>query len=134
MEVMRQAGTSRSPRVADIIEAAGLSRDAFYRHFASKEDLVAAIVEAGRLRLIGYLRHQMGKESDAEAQLRRWIEGVMSQAADPEVAHATRAVLWNGSQVTGGTRPEGAAAYGDLAELLVEPLATLGSGDPARDA
>src|ERR1700722_9004517 len=36
LEVMRQSGTTQSPRVADIVDVAGLSRDAFYRHFASK--------------------------------------------------------------------------------------------------
>ena len=64
LEVMRQCGTAKSPPVSDIVAAARLSRDAFYRHFASKEDLVAAIVEAGAQRLRGYLRHQMGKEDD----------------------------------------------------------------------
>lgn len=134
LEVMRAAGTARSPRVTDIIDAAGLSRDAFYRHFASKEDLVAAIVEAGSYRLVSYLRHQMAKEREPTGQIRRWIQGVMSQATDAEVAHSTRAVLWNGARVGDRSRPEGIAAYAELAGLLLHPLAAVGSGDPARDA
>ncbi len=134
LEVMRQCGTDRSPRVSDIVEAAGLSRDAFYRHFASKEDLVSAIVEAGAQRLVSYLRHQMSKERGAQARLARWIEGIMAQAADPEVAHSTRAVVWNGGRVGDRFRREALTTYRPLAELIVEPVRELGSADPERDA
>src|ERR1700730_16401818 len=74
LEVMERCGTTSSPRVADIVQAAQLSNEAFYRHFASKEDLVAAIVEAGAERLASYLRHQMGKDRDPRTQVRVWIE------------------------------------------------------------
>src|SRR3954466_920807 len=72
LEVMRACGTSSRPRVADVVAAAGLSNDAFYRHFASKEMLVAAILEDGAERLASYLAHQMAKERTPEAQVRRW--------------------------------------------------------------
>jgi AcrR family transcriptional regulator len=134
LEVMRECGTTKSPPVSDIVAAAGLSRDAFYRHFASKEDLVAAIVEAGAERLRSYLRHQMAKERDPGARLRRWIEGIMSQASNREVAHSTRAVLWNGGRVGDQARPEVVTTHRPLAELIVEPVAALGSRDPERDA
>jgi AcrR family transcriptional regulator len=131
LEIMRKEGTAKSPRVSDIVEAAGLHREAFYRHFSSKEDLVSAIVEAGVNRLVSYLTHQMGKESSPEGQLRRWVEGIMAQSGNPEVAASTRAVLWNGYHVE---RPENLAAYRLVAELVVEPVTALGSIDPARDA
>ncbi len=134
LEVMRQCGTTKSPPVSDIVARAGLSRDAFYRHFASKEDLVAAIVEAGAERLSSYLSHQMEKERHPGAQLRRWIEGIMSQASNPDVAHSTRAVLWNGGRVGDDARPEVVTSQRPLAHLLVQPLTELGSADPVRDA
>ena len=134
LAVMRQCGTARSPRVSDIVAAAGLSRDAFYRHFASKEDLVAAIVEAGEQRLVSYLRHQMAKETDAGAQLRRWVEGIMTQATNTEVAYSTRAVLWNGGRVGEHSWTEAVTGYAALSELIVEPIASLGCPDPERDA
>lgn len=132
LDVMTRAGTSASPRVVDIVRAAGLSNDAFYRHFASKEDLVAAIVEAGAERLVRYIAHQMDKEPTPKGQLRRWIEGIMTQASNREVADATRSVLWNGSQVGDSSRR--GSNYEPLADLLHEALTELGSRDPVRDA
>lgn len=134
LDVMRDLGTTSSPRVADIVAAAGLSNDAFYRHFASKEALVAAILEDGSARLRSYLAHQMAKESTAEGKVRRWVEGLMSQAADDEIAATTRAVLWNGGTLSDslGVRPPSPAA--SLASLLHEPFAQLGSSDPDADA
>jgi AcrR family transcriptional regulator len=131
---MTRAGTSASPRVADIVRAAGLSNDAFYRHFASKEELVAAIVEAGAERLVQYLQHQMTKERTPKGELRRWVEGIMSQASNREVAEATRAVLWNGLQVGDASRRDTTSSYGPIAALLHEPLVALGRRDPERDA
>ena len=77
----------RRPRVADIVAAAGLSNDAFYRHFASKDALVAAILEDGAERLRSYLAHQMAKEPNARGQVRRWVEGVLAQAAERDRRH-----------------------------------------------
>src|SRR5207237_1993797 len=75
LEVMRRCGTASRPRVADIVAAAGLSNEAFYRHFPSKDALVAALVDDGALRLQSYLEHQTSKEGGPEAQVRRWGEG-----------------------------------------------------------
>jgi AcrR family transcriptional regulator len=133
VSIMSQAGTTTSPRVADIVRAAGLSNDAFYRHFASKEELVSAIVEAGTQRLASYLRHQMTKESDPAGQLRRWIEGIMSQAGDPVVAEATRSVLWNGSRLGDQARLSAMPGHEPLTDLIHQPLAAIGSRDPVRD-
>lgn len=130
LDVMRHCGTDSRPRVADIVAAAGLSNDAFYRHFASKDLLVAALLEDGSVRLRGYLTHQMAKERAPEAKLRRWVEGILSQAADEEIAATTLAVLWNAGAV--GEQPASASA--PLAELAEEPYAALGSPHPQLDA
>jgi hypothetical protein len=37
-----------APRVADIVRRSGLSNQAFYRHFASKDELIVAVVESTR--------------------------------------------------------------------------------------
>ena len=66
LEVMRRCGTTSRPRVADIVAEAGLSNDAFYRHFKSKDDLVTALLDDGGERLRSYLEHQLAKETTPE--------------------------------------------------------------------
>jgi AcrR family transcriptional regulator len=132
LTLMCELGTDRKPRVADIVAAAGVSNDAFYRHFPSKDALVTALLEDGTNRLTSYLAHQMAKEDTPQGQLRRWVNGVLSQA-DGDTATRTLAVLWNGGGVADGgvvrdftTEP--------LACLLVDPLRVLGSPAPDLDA
>ena len=129
LEVMRRCGTSSRPRVADIVAEAGLSNDAFYRHFRSKDALVTAILEDGGERLRSYLAHQMAKEPTPEGQVRRWVEGVLAQA-DEDIAATTLAVLWNGSALGGGPAAGRHFASAPLASLLHEPFAALGSAAP----
>ncbi len=114
--------------------AAGLSNDAFYRHFASKDALVVAILDEGTERLCSYLAHQMAKERTPRGKVRRWVEGVMSQAADDEIAATTLAVLWNAGSLDQAMISPPAAAGAPLAALLHEPFAVLGSADPVLDA
>ena len=124
------APTSR-PRVADIVAAAGLSNDAFYRHFQSKDALVAAILEDGGERLRSYLAHQLAKEPTPERRVRRWVAGVLAQA-DEDIAATTLAVLWNGSSV--GDAAGRHFASTPAASLLHEPFTALGSDAPELDA
>ena len=118
---MTRCGTTSRPRVADIVAAAGLSNDAFYRYFPSKDALVAALLEDGTERLHGYLGHQMDKEGDPEGKVRRWVEGVLSQA-DDGIAETTLAVLFNAGGVADGRASGRHPASGTLATLLHEPL------------
>ncbi len=131
LELMRRCGTASRPRVADIVAAAGLSNDAFYRHFSSKDALVAAILEDGGERLRSYLAHQMAKEPTPERQVRRWVDGVLAQA-DADIAATTLAVLWNGSSVGDAAGRHFASA--PVASLLHEPFAALRSTTPELDA
>jgi AcrR family transcriptional regulator len=133
LDLMRQHGTTSRPRVADIVAAAGLSNDAFYRHFRSKDALVTAILEDGGERLRDYLDHQLAKEKTPEAKVRRWVAGVLAQA-DSESAATTLAVLWNGSSADGGLAAGRHFASAPVASLLHEPFATLGSESPELDA
>jgi AcrR family transcriptional regulator len=133
LEVIGRCGTESRPRVADIVAAAGLSNDAFYRHFRSKDDLVTALLEDGGQRLRSYLTHQLAKERTPEGQVRRWVAGVMSQA-DGAIAATTLAVLWNGGSAGGGLAAGRHFASGPVASLLHEPFAALGSDAPELDA
>ena len=133
LEVMRQAGMASRPRVADIVAAAGLSNDAFYRHFPSKDALVAALLEDGAERLARYTARQMSKEPSPEGQVRRWVESVLSQTRE-EIAATTLAVLWNGGSVGESVASGRHSVCAPLAALLRDPFARLGSADPAMDA
>jgi AcrR family transcriptional regulator len=124
--VMHRCGTDGRPRVADIVAEAGLSNEAFYRHFPSKDALVAALLDDGAARLRSYLTHQMEKAPAPSTQVRRWVEGVLSQT-DPGIAETTLAVLYNAGEGASGRH----FASGALATLLQQPLAELGSDDPA---
>ena len=133
LEVMQRTGSSSRARVADIVAAAGLSNEAFYRHFPSKDALVAAVIEDGTDRLKGYLEHQMSKQRTPAGQVRRWVEGIMSQAA-PKLAQPVLALLAGAGsgdvELHSGRYP----ASAPLATLLHEPLAELGSSAPELDA
>jgi AcrR family transcriptional regulator len=133
MEVMQQCGTTSRPRVSDIVAAAGLSNEAFYRHFRSKDALVLALLEDGAERLKSYLAHQMAKDATPEGQVRRWVAGVLSQASG-DIAAVTLAVLWNGGSVGEGLASGRHFASAPLGRLLEEPFAELGSEDPGTDA
>ena len=64
--------------------------------------------------------------------MRRWVEGVLSQAADDDIAATTLAVLWNAGSVA--DQPSRPSASAPLAELVREPFAALGSRSPDLDA
>jgi AcrR family transcriptional regulator len=133
LQVMARNGTRARARVADIVTAAGLSNEAFYRHFKSKDALVGALLEDGAERLRDYLAHQMDKEPAATGQVRRWVHGVLSQA-DEELAAPTLAVLWNAASTDRGLASGRHFASAPLATLLRGPFADLGSSTPELDA
>ncbi|MFC1402414.1 MULTISPECIES: TetR/AcrR family transcriptional regulator [Streptacidiphilus] len=132
-EVITRCGTESRPRVADIVAAAGLSNDAFYRYFRSKDALVAALLLHGTEQLVSYTVHQMGKETTPAGRVRRWVEAVFCQTRE-DMAAATRALLWNGSNLGDGPASARYAHVAPLAALLHGPYAELGSADPEMDA
>lgn len=127
--------TAGSPaRVADIVAAAGLSNDAFYRYFRSKGDFVDAVVEEGGHRLVDHLRRKIDAAETPEAALRAGATVILRQGIDPEVAAATRNVVGGGA----GGRSHAPKVREELeltlARVLVGPITDLGSTDPERDS
>ena len=129
LAVMARNGTQARARVSDIVTAAGLSNEAFYRHFKSKDALVGAVLEDGAERLRSYLAHQMAKEPSPAGKVRRWVDGVLSQA-DRDIAATTLAVLWNAGPTDGGLASGRHFASAPLATLLHQPFSELGSRTP----
>ncbi|WP_019927716.1 TetR/AcrR family transcriptional regulator [Nocardia sp. BMG111209] len=130
---IRTRGTTARIRVADVVAAAGLSNDAFYRHFPSKDALLGALLEDGTERLMGYVTHQMSKETTPEGRVRRWAAAVLSQATD-DIATTTRAILWNAGGPTTDFESGPPLPGSRLGGLLRPALAELGSADPDFDA
>lgn len=86
---VRESG-NLEPRVADIVRLAGLSNQAFYKHFPSKEDLLLAMLENGTFQLCSYVGHRMeGADTPAE-RVKAGLEAVLEQALRPSAAEATR--------------------------------------------
>jgi AcrR family transcriptional regulator len=131
LDLMVELGDERPPRVAEIVERAGLSNQAFYRHFTSKDELIAAVVEAGAVRLESYLRHQLARVDDPELRVRAWIVGVASQAQRPAVARQTRAAMNNLVRLPAEVRQTVSVPATD--HVLVDAVRDAGSPDPERD-
>jgi AcrR family transcriptional regulator len=79
-----------NPTVARIVEQSGLSNQAFYSHFTSKDELLLAVLEDGRHRLVEYLDRRMGTAASEVDAVEEWIRGVMAQAADDRSARRSR--------------------------------------------
>jgi AcrR family transcriptional regulator len=133
LDVIGKLGFSSRARVADIVAAAGLSNDAFYRHFPSKDALVTALLEDGTDRLASYVSHQMAKDATPEGKIRHWVKGVLSQTNE-DTAATTLAVLWNGSGIGTGINADRHNASTPLGVLLHEPFIALGCADPELHA
>jgi AcrR family transcriptional regulator len=98
-EVVEQTG-SLDPTMRDILRQSGISTQAFYRHFRSKDELLLALLDDGRRQLCGYLAHRMAKATTPEGKVRAWVEGVLAQAVDPSAAAKTRPFLANLDRLT----------------------------------
>ena len=124
------------PRVSDIVAEAGSSNKAFYRYFAGKDDLILAVMERGVAIVVSYLQHQMAKEAEPQDKVARWIEGTLAQVADPHLISMSRAAA--GQMTVSNTREMYWRAADQemmrpLRDLLMEPVAALGSNDVDRD-
>jgi AcrR family transcriptional regulator len=107
-----------NPKVSDIVREAGLSNQAFYKHFRSKSELFLAILDEGQRELVTYLQHQTAKAETGTGKIRNWVVGIMSQAAVPGAASATRGVMMNSHEL----QAEYPEECNRLNQLLVEPL------------
>jgi AcrR family transcriptional regulator len=126
--VMRRDETI-DPRVSDIVATAGLSNQAFYRHFRGKDELLVALLDDGRQRLLTTIERRMARAEGATDQVRAWIDAVLAQARDPEAAAATRPFALNGDRLAVKLPGETQGSR----DRLVEPLREL-VGDAAAVA
>ncbi len=78
------------PKVGAIVAEAGLSNQAFYKHFRSKDELLVAVLDEGIRTLRTYLEHRMSKARTPERKIRNWLSGLLEQALNDESVPATR--------------------------------------------
>jgi AcrR family transcriptional regulator len=126
--VMQRTGDI-DPAVRDIVKAAGLSNQAFYRHFASKDALLLAVLADGHRQLVEYLERRLAPTNDPTERVRRWIEGVMAQARDPRAADATRPFALNGGRLAERFPEDIAASRTELLDTLSPSVRALGGTD-----
>jgi len=117
VEVLRRNEGSEAT-VADILNEAGLSTRAFYRHFEGKEDVVRAIFERDAESFGLQLRRHVEQANDPAAGVVAWIDEMLSLAYDRRrrarmAAFSSRMVM----TIVAGT---GVQSLGQT--LLVEPL------------
>jgi AcrR family transcriptional regulator len=137
--VMQEAG-SPDVTVAEILKEAGMSTRSFYRHFASKDELLLAMyrreAEAASARLLAAVE----ATTTPAAALEAWIDAILS------IGHSRRRAAR--AAVLGSASAAKADGYGDEARyavaLLAEPLegiilagvkdGSFPAADPAADA
>ncbi len=89
LRLIRERGVLE-PSVAAIVRAAGLSNQAFYRHFRTKHELLVAVLDEGIRLLATYLEERMAAAATPAEQVEAWLRGVLEQALHPRGAAATR--------------------------------------------
>ena len=117
--------------VAEVMAAAGLTHGAFYRHFTSKDELVAEAVAASLEQLI--LESERSAEQGAEGALHHALE-YMSSANRDDVAHSCTFAASGSELVRAGekTRHVASQAFKRNLKILAPFMSTRQSGD--RDA
>jgi AcrR family transcriptional regulator len=135
-QVIERSGTV-DPTLRDILRESGLSTQAFYRYFTSKDELLLVLLDDGARQLVGYLEHRMERALGADGQVRAWIGGVLHQAANEGAARRTRPFMANETRLAERYPDEQQASVDLLVGLLVPPIAALCGArrvDARRDA
>jgi AcrR family transcriptional regulator len=127
-------------RVDDVLEAAGLSTRAFYRHFRGKSELFVALFDREMTRAQQRLQAKLAAAPTPEAKVEAWTVAMLSLAYDSRLARRTR-LFQVERQVIAREFPEGIAR---CISLMVEPLenaieegvvaGAFRGADPRRDA
>jgi len=86
----RLIGRNEPTAVQDILTEAGLSTRAFYRHFASKDDLIVAMYRADSQRVASELSTALAAAATPPHAVEAWIDHWLAIAFDPRRARHVR--------------------------------------------
>lgn len=119
--VVREQGV-RGLNIADVLERCHLGTRAFYRHFESKDQLVAAVFTKAAVSETRRLRRKMRASANPIEAVAAWIDARLDVAFDKRVGASLRQVSLE-AQTLMFTSPELVqAAFGTMLEPLVEQL------------
>jgi AcrR family transcriptional regulator len=79
--------------IADVLGEAGLSTRAFYRHFASKSDLLLAIYDHEVDRYRPRLQRRLDAATTPREALEAWIDELLAAGFEPRRGERTRAMF-----------------------------------------
>ena len=105
-----------------------------------QHEFLLAVLDDGVRELVSYLEHRIRGADGARARTRRWVEGVLAQALDPEAAQATRPFVIPQARLSERFPDEVARCADQLAAPLREVIEAgrasgeLPGADPGRDA
>jgi AcrR family transcriptional regulator len=136
---MRRNGFAEAS-LADVLEVAGVSTRAFYRHFATKDALLIAMFDREAEVVAVRLREAAAAASSAPRAVEAWLDEYLDLFSSPRRVARVRLMTSEAAR--------GAVGYGDATERMLdlhaEPLAealaqgaddgTLTSSDPYFDA
>jgi AcrR family transcriptional regulator len=127
MAVLRRS-TARNLTVADVLDVAGLSTRAFYRHFQSKDELILAVYQYDNHRSIERLRARIATAASTLDALEEWVASSLALGFAPRQARRTMTLWREGGRLWAQYPGE----YNAIVEGLVEPLTDVlerGRGD-----
>lgn len=120
-EALREQGI-RGLSIAAVLDRAELSTRAFYRHFDSKDQLVAAVfLEMSRAEE-RRLRRKMAKAANPVAAVAAWIDGRLDLAFDEKVKSDLRRLSLEAQSQMFAAPELIQPAYAEMLEPLVEQL------------
>lgn len=139
LAVLERDGLDRLT-VAAVLDAAGLSTRAFYRHFTSKDDLLLAVYEHETTRSLERVERAVGAAPNPRAALEAWVDETLALGFARRRAARTGPLAAEGARLR-HEQPERFAAIHDqvIAPLRAVLAAGLADGsfpaaEPEHDA
>jgi AcrR family transcriptional regulator len=126
--------------VAAILQRAGVSTRAFYRHFESKDELFLALLRQESDALADRLDRIVDETGDPVAQLKAWISGMFGWMHDEEMRMHLTVIDSDEVRAAKGYRETRERAHADRERSLVEILrrgradGSFPQADPEHDA
>lgn len=108
--------------VAAVLQRAGLSTRAFYRHFGSKDDLIAAVFLEGARAEKRRLKRRMGSAATEIEAVAAWIDARLDLAFDERLANDLRRLSLEAQSQTVAARGVVQPAYAEMLTPLREAI------------